>query len=125
MTFQLPAVPACRILAKADIPHDDQIRYGFFDGTNGTLHGARHIPGGGSLVIFVFRQAKDLYRRDTELVYFFCHLDRIVNGEMVLPRHTRDFLLHIRARYDKDRVDEIIQFQRVFSDHAANGSRSS
>ncbi|CUQ12699.1 Uncharacterised protein [Bacteroides xylanisolvens] len=74
MTFQLPAVPACRILAKADIPHDNQIRYGFFDGTNGTLHGARHIPGGGSLVIFVFRQAKDLYRRDTELVYFFCQV---------------------------------------------------
>ena len=125
MAFQLPAVTACRVLAKADIPHDDQIRYSFFDGTNSTLYGARHIPGRGSLIIFIFWQTKDLYSRDTELVYFFCHLDRIVDGEMVLPRHAWDFLLHIRTWYDKDRVDKIIQFQRIFSDHAANGSCSS
>ena len=121
--FEVAAVTVRRVLAETDVADDHELRHSLLDGGLGTLHGARHVPGGAAVCVLVLRQAEDLDGGDAERGELLRELDGVVDGEMVAAGHARDLLADVRARHDEDRIDEVLDGERRLLYHRAHGGR--
>ena len=113
-----------RVLAKADIPHDHQLRHRLLDGGHRTLHRAFHIPCAGADFIFILRQTEHLYCRYAQSMELFRDLYGMIHRQVKTARHTRDFLLHMLSRHYENRVDKILHRKRMLPHHIPHPRRN-
>ncbi len=112
------AVAVVGVLAQADIGDHGQLRNLGLDGADGLLDDAGVAVGVLAHGVLGFGDAEQDDRRNAELVDFPGFGHDVLDGLLVDPRHGRDLLLDPLAEGAEHRIDQVVDPQVGFTDHA-------
>ena len=118
------AVAVVRVLAEADVGHDDELRARFLERADRLLD--RPVVGEAldTVRILRARDAEEENRLDAERLELTGFASELVDGELVDTGHRGHGAADAVAGNDEERVDEVVRLERRLANEVAQGRRS-
>src|SRR5882724_4151203 len=114
-------MPVRHILAKTNVPHQNNVSNFALDGSRRLLDNAIIRPGTRGDFILFLGQSKKNYRQYAQRAHFMNLADRLIDRQVEHSGHGTDFLAHTAARTDEHRIHKVLRSQASFPHQRSKG----